>query len=468
MPAVTSAVPGTTSGATLSPVGEPGLAAALPPGAVPPSPRLSLRRNFSWTLAGNVIYAACQWGMLVALTKLGTREMVGQFAFGLAVTAPIILFFNLQLREVQATDARREFSFADYFGMRVITTFLALVVIATAVFVLADSRTVAAVVLLVALAKATDALADAFVGFLQQAERMQFIAISLVVNGTVSLAAMAGALAATGSVVWACLASVVGSCAGLLLIGHRAMRVVRERQKLDGSGTPAIEFLLPRFSRKVLQRLALLGLPLGLVALLISLNVTIPRYFIEHYLGTRELGTFAAIAYLMTAGTMVVGALSQASSPRLSRHFAAGDRGGFLSLLVKLVGVGLLLGSGGVVVAAAVGPQILQYLYRPEYASAAPVLTAMMVAAGIAYAATFLNSALVAGRCLGYQIPLFVLTCLIAVVASMLLIPRHGLYGAAGVAILTMAIHFIGASILVFTLVLPRIRPTAPLMRGDE
>jgi hypothetical protein len=31
---------------------------------------LSLRRNFSWTLAGNVVYAGCQWGMLVALAKL--------------------------------------------------------------------------------------------------------------------------------------------------------------------------------------------------------------------------------------------------------------------------------------------------------------------------------------------------------------------------------------------------------------
>ena len=26
---------------------------------------LSLRRNFSWNLVGNVIYAGCQWGMLV-------------------------------------------------------------------------------------------------------------------------------------------------------------------------------------------------------------------------------------------------------------------------------------------------------------------------------------------------------------------------------------------------------------------
>ena len=32
-------------------------------------PALSLRVNFAWTLAGTVVYAACQWGVLVVLAK---------------------------------------------------------------------------------------------------------------------------------------------------------------------------------------------------------------------------------------------------------------------------------------------------------------------------------------------------------------------------------------------------------------
>ncbi|MGI8856402.1 MAG: hypothetical protein ACR2JW_11675, partial [Thermomicrobiales bacterium] len=59
--------------------------AAQPPGA------RSLRANFSWTFVGNVVYAACQWGMLVVLAKLGSPEVVGQFALGLAITAPVIM-----------------------------------------------------------------------------------------------------------------------------------------------------------------------------------------------------------------------------------------------------------------------------------------------------------------------------------------------------------------------------------------
>ena len=76
---------------------------------------LSLRKNFSWTFAGNVVYALSQWGMLTVLAKLGSPEMVGRFALGLSITAPIVMFTNLQLRQIQATDARGEYRFGDYF-----------------------------------------------------------------------------------------------------------------------------------------------------------------------------------------------------------------------------------------------------------------------------------------------------------------------------------------------------------------
>ena len=45
----------------------------------------------SWGLLGNVTYAGCQWLMLVVLAKLGTAEMMGQFALGFAIAAPAFL-----------------------------------------------------------------------------------------------------------------------------------------------------------------------------------------------------------------------------------------------------------------------------------------------------------------------------------------------------------------------------------------
>jgi hypothetical protein len=74
----------------------------------------SLRVNFTWTLISNVVYATCQWGTMVTLVKSRSSEMVGQFAFRLAITMPIILFVWLALQFVQATNARWVYRFGDY------------------------------------------------------------------------------------------------------------------------------------------------------------------------------------------------------------------------------------------------------------------------------------------------------------------------------------------------------------------
>src|ERR1700690_1751773 len=65
---------------------------------------LPLTHNFAWTLVGNVVYAACQWTIVVVLAKLGNADMVGEFALALAVAFPITLLANLQLRSVFVTD----------------------------------------------------------------------------------------------------------------------------------------------------------------------------------------------------------------------------------------------------------------------------------------------------------------------------------------------------------------------------
>lgn len=90
---------------------------------------MTLRHNLSWTFAGNVVYGACQWGMLVVLAKLGSPEIVGQFTLGFAVTAPVLMFTNLQLRLVQATDAKHQYLFGDYCGLRLISTHIFIILL---------------------------------------------------------------------------------------------------------------------------------------------------------------------------------------------------------------------------------------------------------------------------------------------------------------------------------------------------
>ena len=414
---------------------------------------LSLRANFSWTFVGNVVYAACQWGMLVVLANLGSPEMVGQFALGLAVTAPVMMCARLELAAVQATDAGREYLFGDYLGLRLITSVLALLVIVGIVLATGYRWETARVILTVGMAKSLESVSDVFYGLLQQRERMDRIGKSKMIRGPVSLVALGLGVALTGSVFWGVAGLAIAWA--LILVGYdirsgvlmlKPLPYRPGRAVLRGDEQKAM--LRPRWEVRTLAKLAWLALPLGFVMMLDALNYSIPRYFIERYLGEQELGIFAAIAYLQNAGVTVVFALGQSVSPRLAQYYAAGNGRAFRSLLLKLVGIGALLGSAGVLVALVAGREILTLLYRPEYADH-DVFVLLMVGAGSAYVALLLGYGMIAARYFRAQIPLFTFVTGTAVLACLWLIPSHGLCGAATAFIITMVVQAGGSLVIV-------------------
>jgi O-antigen/teichoic acid export membrane protein len=409
----------------------------------------TLRRNFSWTFAGNALYAAAQWGMLTALAKLGTPQMVGQFALGLAITAPVILFASLQLQTLQATDARDQYQFADYLSLRLITTMLALVVIVGIAYVAGYRLETKLVILLVGLAKAFEAMSDVFYGLFLRHERMERMAGSMIIKGLLSLAALSVGVYLTGSVVW----GVVGMALAWALVlfgydirsGAWILNNFPETTANPGLKKGPASGLRLRWAPDRLASLAWLSLPLGFVIALISLKATIPRYFVEHFMGERELGIYAAMAYILVAGATVVQALGRSTSPRLARYYAEGDISRFRWLLLGAAGIGALLGVFGVLAALVAGREILTILYAPEYAENPDVFVWLMVAAGLNYVASFLGYGMTAARYLRAQAPLFALALCSVALACWWLVPAAGLRGAAMASIIGAVVQLCGS-----------------------
>ncbi len=408
---------------------------------------ISLRRNFSWAFSGNLFYAASQWGVLTALAKLGSPAMLGQFALGLAITAPVILFSNLQLRGVQATDAKRDYLFGDYLALRLMTTFFALVVLALLLGASRYDQATLYVVLSVAVAKAVESLSDIYYGLMQQHERMDCIAWSLVLRGGLSLTAMIAGVYFTGLVLWGVIGMIVSWTVVLLLLD--IPNAVRINRTSINTVHPAIAWsansLLPRWQPQILWSLTKLALPLGGVMLLLSLNTNIPRYLIAHYLGDEQLGIFSAIAYLLVAGNVVVGALGQSASPRLARYFAERNKIAFLHLLGRLLLIALVLGMIGIGAAYCFGKEILSILYTPQYAARADIFLWVMVSAAFAYVASFLGYGMTATRSFRAQLPLVALVTACTFIAGLWLIPQFGLVGAVMATLFSIIIQCVGS-----------------------
>ncbi len=405
---------------------------------------LSLRRNFSWTMIGNLIYAGSQWGILVALTKLGSPEMTGQFTLGLAVTAPVFMLTNLQLRQIQATDAKLLYPFNDYLGLRLLCTLVALGAVGAIAICSGYRWQTMAVVLLVGLAKGLESISDMCYGLFQQHERMDRIAISLMLRGPLALLCLSLGVWLSGSAIAGVLGMVLAW--STVLIGHDLRQSAQlltsssvdiNRVSINRLGN-ALAQLKPNWNGSKLWPLIQLALPLGLVMMLFSLSANLPSYFIVASLGKQvgnqaeaELGIFNAIAYLMVAGNIIVGALGDSASPRLAKYYASGDRSAYGLLLGRLIGIGGVLGAGVLAIAMIGGGPLLSLLYSPAYAQRQTLFIWLMAGSGIQYVASFLGYGITAARYFKVQIPISLTSTICLTAACLWLIPAQGLIGAA-------------------------------------
>jgi len=386
-----------------------------------------LRRNAVWMLAGNAIYTACQWGMLVALTRFSGTEGVGQFALAFAVTAPIFLLTGLRLRAALVTDARHEFSGADFAFLRLGSNAAAFLLLGIYVLWTGASWSLTQLILLVGLAKAFEAGSDLIYAGWQKQGILDRVALSMALRGAASLVVFT-AVVATGY-------GARGGCWALASVWALAFLCDLSRANRFRGSWQGVR------CRSLLWK----TLPLGLGAMLASLQANVPRFFVDRYLGATQLALFAAAAWPALAGNLVVNAVAESACARLAHCHASAGHAGFARLLGKMSLAGFALGMAGVAVAALAGERLLGLFYPAAYASASQVFVILMLAAALANVASFLHYGMVAARRFTGQMTVLVITSAATLIACVILIPRWGLNGAAAAVGVAMTVQ-IGAS----------------------
>jgi O-antigen/teichoic acid export membrane protein len=397
----------------------------------------SIPANVAWTASSNVAYALCQWGMLVAFARLGTPEGLGQFAFALAISAPVMMFLQLQLRTVQVTDTRARFEFADYLTLRAVSSLAGLGIVVAIAAAMGTGASGIVVAAIVAGVKMLDGLADVLYGAWQKLERLEVPSALLMINGAVSLAALTFALWAGATVAGAVIGSLAGSIAALIAAAWLT------RTRLGVTFTPDDGV------RRRIGEIARVALPLGFVMALISLTSNIPRYFIQAWLGERELGIFAALTYVTAAGMTIVSAVGNSLTPAMARDFDRGDARAFARRFWLLASVAAGIGISGFLTAVFFARPLLEIAYGVEYARSAGVFVHAMALGTVTYLAGAVGFAMSAARCFRSQAPMFALVVATIFAASAAWIPSSGLHGALSALMAGAAVQLaLGAALL--------------------
>lgn len=401
-------------------------------------------------MLANGVYAICQWGMLIVLAKLGSPDIVGHFAMAVAITAPIILIANMQLRGVQATDAKKEYFISDYLAVRMISTMVALIITVLIVSFGRFSPMAFVVTIILALAKSVESLSDVFYGFFQQHEHMKYMAISMVLKGLLSVSVLGGIYYYSTNLPWA----LIGLCISWLavLIFYDLGRARSLAKTIEGEAHSSLfrSALVSIFKRReIIARIIVLAFPLGVVMGIISLNANLPRYAIGKFLGAHELGVFAALVYTTVAISMFIQSLGQAMAPKMARHFAAKNIPAFKAILHKMIGINILIGVSGVSVILIGGRWLLSTIYTVEYAGYSHLFMALMVCAAAMGVASAYGYAMTATRQFKLQVPLFLAVLTSTALISYFCIPHSQLLGAALALFVSALVQIVGSALIV-------------------
>jgi len=415
-------------------------------------PMSGLLGDFTWTLLGNGVSAACQWGIIIILAKLVTAEAVGQYSLSQAILAPVLMLVAFQLRGVVASDLKNEFANREYFGFRLITLTMGLLL---AMMIAVSTQPAVQIVMvgIVGLTQAAELTSDTLYGFHQRRGDLVRPATSMILKGPIGLMALSAGIYWIHSV----------------LVGLAALFVTRAAVLVlyDLKGSLEDHHWLHRAWRDYFHwrrhyHLFKVVLFIGMMAMLSALIGVIPRYFVQGYLGTRELGVFAAISSLISVGLMPVGALGMAAFVRLARGFTEGPSADFVKILSVLLGLSLVIGVGGVTLAYFAGSQILTMLFRREYAAYTDLFRLTMVIGAVTFLTASLGASLTAARIFKPQVTILAIVGVTEVLACWVLVPRMGLTGAAIACLVGALVQLIGTALVLVTRWARRI-PAAPL-----
>ena len=337
-----------------------------------------------WNSIGSLTNLGCQWLITILIVRLSSGYDAAGI-YSLAITTYNIFgsIAQYKMYTYQISDVNRENSTGEYLAFRFITSTGALVLCSAYGIATCDQSAWVAIALY-AVYKTIALLIDVFHACDQQNRRMDYIGISLALQGTLTLIAFVGFFAISQSVEIA----LIGMAAAVAIVGL----------SYDFGRTKQFGKIKFGISRKKALHLLLRCLPIVVAGIAAAATSSLPRQALANIMGNETLGIYASVAAPVAIIQMGASYIYNPMLSYFSELHASNDTKGLIKLLAKTLGAIFLVGALCVLGFALLGEWLLVLLFGnsiTEYVYLLVPLVAFAVVTGVQW---FFNDLLIAFR----------------------------------------------------------------------
>ncbi|MCP9482830.1 lipopolysaccharide biosynthesis protein [Shimia sp. CNT1-13L.2] len=399
----------------------------------------SLRRNIGFAIAGRGYYALTQFLVVAIAARLGSPEDVGALTLAAAIVTPLFFLATMGTRDVLTVDDLDHFKREDYVALRLLGGCLAVVLSILAAFLLyrSDGAFLLLSVTAFAFVKFFGAQASMNHAMFQRAERLDYVALSLLVRGSAGIIAFTLIFWQTRNLPVALACEALAWALSFWIVDRNLLG----RLQSDVSLESALNASLRRVGK-----LFLWVLPVGIALWMLRASSSVPALMLERDYGLQAVGLFGALFYVHTALSMLANTLGSASAARLRRYLREGRHKDFTRLSWSLVKYAALFGALSTALAWVFGAQLLTLLFGAEYADR-NLFTIIVFASSITLAASPLVTAVTAAQAFRWRVVISGSSLLAACLAALLLIPVYGTFGAAWTFVLS-SVAYLGSTLI--------------------
>lgn len=392
----------------------------------------SRKRIVIWNAAGSAVYALSSFLLLIIVIRICGDVEGGIFSIGYAIAQLMLTVGVFESTTYFATDAKRQFSYEQFFAFKLATCVL--MVVASIAYICSfgfdDHKAYVAYALCAY--RLIEALSQFWFAAFQREERLDVAGFSTVWRYVISTAVLAVLLATTRDVVLSLVGATVAEALWVFFYdAPRFARIVRMGK--------------PDFSPKVLVALFCACAPLFISSFLATYLGNVSKYAIEAA-GTNQMQTIYNVLFMPSfVINLFMIFFVRPTLTTLAKLWLECDLRGFFRIIGKLLA--LVCGITGAVVAlcAIAGIPLLELLYGIDLQDHLAALLIVLVGGGFLSASNVFYNAMVVIRAQNAVVVGYVVAIALAVAISEPMVRALGIMGAVGayaISCLALAIAF--------------------------